>query len=129
MSEHLISEHAWSEEQVAAYVAGGLNAAECERLVAHARECPDCTAAIERTRWLDRGMDSLFMAAKPGPDLEDRTLFALRMSPERKPAREGWQKRLLVAASVAAVLTAGGVAGAFVDRLPSPEKLTWNFAA
>src|ERR1700722_14226716 len=104
MSEQM-SEHVWSQEQLVAYIACGLSAAEVERLESHARECPECASAIESYSKLDRGLNSLFDLERPGPGLDDRLLFALRMGPERtstrlrdlerKPAREGWKKRIL----------------------------------
>ena len=41
-----MSEHGWSLEDIAAFVAGGLDSAEAERLDRHAAECPKCNAAL-----------------------------------------------------------------------------------
>ena len=128
-NDTIISEHAWSQEQIVAYIAGGLSAAENERLEAHAHGCQECSSALEKYRRLDRGMNSLFGFENPGPELEDRLLFSLRMGPERKPAREGWQKRLLIAATAAAVMTTGGIAASYMNKLPTPENIHgWSFA-
>src|ERR1700721_2929990 len=124
INEGTMTEHAWSQEQIAAYLAGGLNAEEIERLEAHARDCQECKTALESFRRFDRGLNSLFEIGKPGPELEDRALFTLRMGPTRKPIREGWQKRLLITATAAVVMTAGGVVASYVDKLPDPENLS-----
>lgn len=125
-----MSEHAWSQEHIAAYLAGGLDAAEAERLEIHARECSECAAALERSRQLDNKLGSLFAAGWPGPELEDRTLFALRMGRGRTPVREGWQKRLLIAAGMLVIVTAVGFVGSRVDRFPLPWNVpAWNLAS
>ena len=118
-----MTDHVWSQEQIAAYVAGGLNAEENERLEAHARDCLECSAALEKSRWLDSRLGSLFASTLPGPELEDRTLQAVRMDGGVKFSRVGWQKRLLIAASIGVVVTAGGMVASFGDRLPTPSSL------
>ncbi len=121
-----MSEHAWSQEHIAAYLAGGLDASECERLEAHLRECPACASALEANRRLDSGLASLFDVAHPRPDLEDRALQAFRRTRDVQPVRlgGGWRRRVAIAAGVAAVLTAGGFVGMHIDQLPTPEGLT-----
>ena len=123
-----MSEHAWSQEQTAAYVAEGLDAAEAERFEAHVRECSACASALDRARRLDRGMSSLFALARPRLDLEDRALRVLRTEPYRIPALSGvWRKCALVAAGVAAVITLGGVVGTRLESLPLPGQ-SWSSA-
>ena len=73
-----MSDHAWTQENLAAFVAGGLDAAEDERLERHAAECTECAAALHQARLLDRGLDTLFAAGRPGPALEDRMVQSLR---------------------------------------------------
>lgn len=125
-----MSEHAWSQEHIAASIAGGLGAAESERLQKHLRECPACASALEASRRFDQRLASLFEIARPRPDLEDRALQAFRRGPEHKPLRAGevWGTRMAIAAGVAAVLTAGGFVGTHLDRLPGPENVGWQFA-
>jgi hypothetical protein len=128
-SESTMAEHAWSLEQIAAYLAGGLDAEEIRRLEAHARECAECNTSIESYQRLDRGLNALFDFEKPGLELEDRALSVLRLGPVRNPLRDGWQKRLLIAATAAVVMTAGGVVASYVDNLPAPENIRgWSFA-
>ena len=64
-----MSDHTWAEEHVAAYLAGGLDAAEAERLEAHARECRTCAAAIAAARRLVGGLSALFAGVRPGPEI------------------------------------------------------------
>ena len=68
----MVTEHVWSQEQIAAYLAGGLSSEECERLDRHARECPECAAALSAATHLDRGLGALFASVRPKPGLEDR---------------------------------------------------------
>jgi len=118
-----MSEHAWSQEHVAAYVAGGLTAAEAERLEAHARDCPDCAAAVSAARRLDRGLGELFAAVRPGPGLEDRAIHALRTARRRRPVMAGWPRRVTVAVAALLILgTFGALAGSLINdgMLPMP---------
>src|SRR4051794_9553125 len=101
-----MSDHVWVQEHVAAYLAGGLDAPEAERLEAHARECPECGAALADARRLDGGLSALFADAHPHPGLEDRVVARLRAAP---PA---WRvlltdRRVKWAMAAAAVLLLG----------------------
>src|SRR5579871_5137627 len=69
-----MSEHNWADQQIAAYVAGGLAAEEKDRFEAHLRECPECASELNRNLALDRGLDSLFAPVRPSNDLEDRMI-------------------------------------------------------
>ena len=104
-----MSDHAWVQEHVAAYLAGGLDAQEAERLEAHARECPECAAALERARRLDSGLLALFADAHPAPGLEDRAIARMRAAPERK--RLVLNRRAKWAMAAAAVLLLGVIGG------------------
>ena len=76
-----MSEHAWTRENIAAFVAGGLDAAEAERLEGHVNECLECAAALQNARTLDQGLDALFVASRPGPALEDRIKVCVLIVP------------------------------------------------
>src|SRR5438045_9591557 len=90
-----MSDHAWSQEHATALAAGGLTAEEAERLTAHARDCPECAAAVESARRLDRGLDELFAADRPGPALEDRAIWRFRSGRRRQPPPvAGWVRRV-----------------------------------
>ena len=79
-----MSEHIWCQENIAAYVAGGLDVTEGERLEEHLSDCGDCARGVEEARALDRKLAPLFRAANPGPALEDRLIRAL---PSRQARR------------------------------------------
>ena len=119
-----MSDHAWSQEHAVAFAAGGLTAEEAERLTAHARDCPECAAAIESARRLDRGLGELFAADRPGPALEDRAIWRFRSGRRRQtPLVAGWVRRVTAAAAVLAIVgTFGGLAGSLITdgRLPLP---------
>ncbi len=55
-----MSDHTWTQENIASYVAGGLDAAERERLEQHAADCGDCAAAPGCGPGLDRNIGTLF---------------------------------------------------------------------
>src|SRR5689334_6144086 len=110
-----MSEHAWVEEHVAAYVVGGLGAQDAERLEAHVLNCPACAELLAAARKLDGGISALFAGVRPGFALEDRVIARLRADSTPKPLFSHWSVR--VAAAVAAVLmlgTVGAFAGAMV---------------
>src|SRR6186997_3732006 len=72
------TDHAWTQEHAAAYLAGGLSVDESLRLEAHVRDCAGCAAALESARQLDRDLSALFAPVRPGPELEDFTILKLR---------------------------------------------------
>ena len=119
-----MSDHAWAQEHVAAAAAGGLTAAEAERLDAHARDCPECAAALAEARALDGRLVALFADARPGAVLEERVVRALRS--ERLPVLRGGLRKLAVgvAASVGlAVVGAGASRLGGMDALPLPGEV------
>ena len=115
-----MSEHAWTLENIAAFVAGGLDAAEAERLERHAAECPECTAVLARERALDQGLDALFAPARPGPALEDRMIRSLRTEAAGQVLRSRWRRKLACGAAAAVAL---GVTGAGMSRLMDKGEL------
>jgi hypothetical protein len=120
---HEKSDHAWAQESVAAYLAGGLSADEAARLEAHARECPACAAALDTARRFDTGLNALFAGAQAGPDLEDRAVQKFRAGPSRKSRMPTSRAaRVLIAAGVLIALgSVGALAGSIpVGGLPLP---------
>jgi hypothetical protein len=115
-----MSEHAWVHDNLAAYVAGGLDAAEGERVEGHAAACETCAAALRDARAFDHRLDALFAAARPAPALEDRVIQALREAP--LPARPfaPWTKRLAWGAAATVAL---GATGAGVSQWANPDGL------
>jgi hypothetical protein len=115
-----MSDHTWTQEHAAAFVAGGLSAEETERLEAHVRDCPACAAAVSAARDLDRGLGELFAPGRPGPALEDRAVRSFRAGRQRRKLLTGWPKRLAAGIAATVGLTVTGYA---VSRLGGPEGL------
>jgi Domain of unknown function (DUF4349) len=109
-----MSDHAWTQEHIAAAVADGLSADESERLHNHVQNCLECAAALREARALDHGLASLFAPARPQPALEDRVVQGLRPAMARQRVLPGWRRKL--AAGLAASIGIGA-AGAAMDRL------------
>ncbi len=115
-----MSEHAWTLENIAAFVAGGLDPAEAERLESHAAGCAECAAALRKAQALDQGLEALFAAERPGPALEDRAIRSLREESARAVLRSGWRRKLAWGAAAAVTL---GLTGAGMSRLMDDEEL------
>ena len=81
MSESTMSDHVWTQENVAAYLAGGLEPAEEARLEKHVRECAACRGVVAEARLLERKFAPLLSRIDPGPALEDRMIRALPPAP------------------------------------------------
>jgi anti-sigma factor RsiW len=76
-----MSDHTWTLENLAAYLADGLEPAERERLEAHTAECATCASALNAARDTDVMLTELFAPARPSVILEDRVIQALRTRP------------------------------------------------
>ncbi len=76
-----MSDHTWILENLAAYLADGLEPAERERLEQHLNECAECAATLAHLRALDTEMTNLFAETRPNPTLEDRVVQTLRAQP------------------------------------------------
>jgi hypothetical protein len=76
-----MSDHVWAQENIAAYLAGGLDPNEGERLEQHAAQCAGCARALDEARSLEGRLAPLFRAAKPGAALEDRIIQGLLSAP------------------------------------------------
>jgi hypothetical protein len=99
-----MSDHAWFEESLAGYSAGGLSAEERERFERHAARCQTCARALADWRGLDDTMEDLFAEARPAAGLEDRLIRRLRQGP---PRRQRWPLMARFGACAAAVLFLG----------------------
>ena len=115
-----IGEHAWAAEHVASYVAAGLATTDRLRMFRHLQSCEECRRAVAELQTLDEEMRQLFADVHPSPDLETRTVQAVRREPKtraraRRAAWSGPMKAMLVAA---AVMLFFGV-GAFLSEAPS----------
>jgi hypothetical protein len=117
-----MSDHTWVLENLAAYLADGLEPAERERLEAHTAECATCAAALDAARDMDVTLTTLFVPARPSAVLEDRVIQALRTRPQdawRLPV-PGWLA--LAAAALVLIGFTGAVASQIIVRggLPFP---------
>ncbi len=116
-----MSEHAWVLENVAVFVAGGLDAAEAERVEQHAASCEECAAALRQARALDDKLEALFAPERPDAALEDRLIRSLRAP--RVGRRWGWREKVGASAAAAVLLTGTGAGmSVLIERgdLPFP---------
>src|SRR5579883_228790 len=119
-----MSDHAWILENLAAYLAGGLEPAERERLELHTSECAPCAAALADARAMDAALSGLFVEARPSAALEDRVIQTLRNRPPgilRMPV-PGW----LLGAAAALLLI--GFTGALANQVLVHGDLTFSHA-
>ncbi len=107
-----MSEHEWVQENLDAYVAGALSAAELGRVAQHVADCADCKQALTQAQKLETTMAELFADARPDAKLEDRMIRGLRKV--RVPMR--WPAWVRFAAGAAAVVLLG-VVGAIVQAV------------
>jgi hypothetical protein len=108
-----MSEHAWVIDNLAAYIAGGLDADECERVDIHIASCEPCAAALQDVRAFDHGMDSLFAPTRPAPALEDRIIQVFRVAAKPR-SQPHWGRKLAWGAAATVAL---GATGAGMSRL------------
>lgn len=113
-----MSEHAWSQENLESFVAGGLEPGERERLEQHLAGCPECVQRLAEVGEVDRQLDWLFTQVRPPADMEDRMIQSLRNTSARRGLRVPLFMK--VATAAAAVIMVGvlgaGVSGMFVER-------------
>ncbi|MBL8864716.1 MAG: zf-HC2 domain-containing protein, partial [Planctomycetia bacterium] len=126
-----MTDHIWTHERIAAFLADGLDAMERERFETHMRDCADCFTALEAARAFDGGLANLFASVRPSAMLEDRTLRAIR-EPKIVPARpmSRWGRRALMGLAATLVIGAFGAVTSFVianGGLPMPgESFAWG---
>jgi hypothetical protein len=106
-----MSVHAWVRKNLAAYVAGGLNAASRGRLERHAAGCAECERALAEARSVDRELTALFADVRPGRALEEEAIRRLRQEPALPSWRRLSRKVKAVLAVATAVLLAAAGAG------------------
>jgi hypothetical protein len=115
-----MTEHAWVQEHIAAFVAGGLEAAEVERIQGHVSSCPECTRDLHHAGAFDHQMTNLLADTQPGPDMEERLLHSLRASRRWRRRSFPGLSRLSWPAAAAAVLV---ICGAGLGLCLDPDKL------
>jgi hypothetical protein len=115
-TEIAMSNHNWTQENLDAYLAGGLTADERRSVELHIEACAECAQALEESRKLEQLMDDLFIEARPDAALEERAIAKLRR------ARITRASAMRFVAAAAAVLVLGLVGAAVqaiaVDGVP-----------
>jgi hypothetical protein len=109
-----MSEHAWVLENVACFLADGLDSNERERFEMHVAECADCRKALVDARELEHDLQNLFSPVRPRSDLEDRMIRALdlRARSRLRPRGRTVKVVLAIAAVVLVAVIGGGVTAA-----------------
>ncbi len=118
--------HAWVHENLAAYLAGGLNSEERARLDAHVNSCAECFDAFTEARDADRAAQRALAGLLPagvGAAFEDRLI-----THTRETAMNRWKyplvRRAAYATAAAVALAATGVFANFAmhqnGRLSNP---------
>ncbi|MBI2808631.1 MAG: DUF4349 domain-containing protein [Planctomycetes bacterium] len=114
-----MSDHAWVEESLDAYVAGGMSAEERGRVAQHLEGCVSCTHTRAEIGEMDHLLDGIFAPVRPDAGLADRAIQKLRQA--RKP-RPSWMRFVTAAAAVILLGMIGGGVQYFVlnGALPLP---------
>ena len=119
-----MTEHDWVTETIAAFVAGGLDHVEIERVEAHVRDCSECTTALADARAWDDKLQTLFAPVRPGPLLEDRMVQTLPLKYTARSLRKaGWKRRVLYTVAASIGFIAVGATGLTVSQFANLETL------
>ena len=103
--------------EAAGWVLGTLDRGDAGRFAAHLRSCPDCRAAVAELIPVAGMLKAAAPASLPPPDLQARTLAAVRQAaaatrPDRAAAWRarwhGWHARMLTLAAALAVAVGTG---------------------
>ncbi|HWG42603.1 MAG TPA: DUF4349 domain-containing protein [Gemmataceae bacterium] len=121
-----MSDHTWVLENLATYLADGLEPAERERFEQHTAECEACAAALTSARDMDATLTGLFAGTRPSTMLEDRAIQSLRT----KSQDNGWRLPIPAWLAVAAAaLLLLGFTGAMASQLIVQGGLSFPQAA
>jgi anti-sigma factor RsiW len=124
-----MSDHTWILENLAAYLANGLDREERERFQQHLAECPTCAAELSAARGVDTTLTGLFAETRPNPTLEDRVVQALRHIPShtfRLPIPTWFA---IAAAALVLIGFTGAVASQILDTGTFALSSGWEHAA
>src|SRR5262245_24997330 len=105
-----MSDHAWAQDYLASYLAGGLSTVDRLKMQEHAAACTECADALADLRDLDRELRGLFAASQPPVTLEDRTIRALRGAHAPTVRRRTWtwpMRGMMIAAALLLLVGAG----------------------
>lgn len=114
-----MSDHAWTQESLDAYLAGGLSASEREDVERHCAECAECTGLLQEAKQVDDLMNDLFADARPDAGLEARVIQKLRRAPK---SRAGVFRFVGAAAAVLVLGLLGAVLQALVADSPKGNR-------
>lgn len=114
-------EHDWCNQQMAAYLAGGLGDEERCRFEAHAGECDACTRELDELRGIESHMTGLFAPVMPAGDFEDRMISRFRTSKTRRRMKVHPIVRKVALAAAAAIVV--GAVGYMSENLVRDGKL------
>ncbi|MSQ93623.1 MAG: hypothetical protein EXR98_03600 [Gemmataceae bacterium] len=105
-----MSEHTWVQENLNAYVTGGLSAQERGRGEKHVASCSECTHEQADICETEQLMEGIFARVRPDAGLEDRAIHQLRQA--RKP-RPSWMRFVTATAAVIVLGLIGGAVQMF----------------
>ncbi len=100
-----MSEHNWAQDNLNAYVTGGLSAQERGRVEKHVAGCTECAHEQADICETEQLMEGIFARVRPDAGLEDRVIHKLRQT--RKP-RPSWLRFVTAAAAVILLGVIGG---------------------
>jgi hypothetical protein len=106
-----MSEHAWVQDQLTSYLAGGLETADRLRLQDHLESCDECRGILDGLESLDRKLRGLFAEVQPPVTLEERTIRAVRgtTAAVRRRAWSWPMKGMMIAAAVMLLVGVGAI--------------------
>jgi hypothetical protein len=115
------ADHEWAREQVAAKLAGGLNAEERARFEAHVHGCAECIAEVDAARRFEQSVDALFAPVRSKPGLEERVIRSLRRA--GPPETLSTWRRALIGVAAAGLMGLTGFVFMEMDAGRSPAGL------
>src|SRR5262249_35774437 len=118
-TEIAMSNHNWTQENLDAYLAGGLTADERSSVELHIEACAECAQTLEESRKLEQLMDDLFIEARPDAALEERAIAKLRGARITRASA----MRFIAAAAAVLVLGLIGAAVQAIAEAGLPLKL------
>jgi len=108
------TEHTWFQQQIAAYLAGGLHAEDLPRFQQHESACPACAASLAELRKMDDDLSAVFQPVRPTEDFEDRLIA--RLHGRAMPWR-GHPMLWKITSGIAAAIVLGATGYASMDWL------------
>src|SRR4051794_12323026 len=123
------SPHAWIHENLAAYLAGALDAAERERFDAHINACVDCFDAFTEARDADRTLQRTLGTLVPDTKLEEHLVTAFREKSMKRTTHLFIRRASYAAAACVALAATGVFANYALHQGPLNNPLTQRLVA